>query len=45
VAAGKSLSVIDASMASIRDGNHAINLHKSYPEIRAYTACGNIPAR
>jgi hypothetical protein len=42
VIAGKSTTLVDIEMESIRDGNHAINLHKSYPELRIYTACGNI---
>ena len=45
VSAGKSTTLIDDSLASFTDGNHNINLHKSHPDIRIYTSCGNIPAR
>ena len=43
--AGKSTTVVDASISSLTDGQHNINLHKSYPDIRTYTSCGNIPSR
>ena len=43
VVAGKSTTVVDASLTPLTDGSHNINLHKSYPEIRVYTACGEIP--
>ena len=43
VVAGKSTTVVDASLTTLSDGSHNINLHKSYPEIRVYTACGEIP--
>ena len=45
VIAGESTTLVAASLVSVRDGNHAINLHTSYPEIRVYTACGNIPTQ
>ncbi len=45
VVAGESTTLIDATLATLRDGNHAINLHLSYPEIRSYTACGDISER
>ena len=45
VSAGKSTTLIDDSLASLADGNHNINLHKSHPDIRIYTSCGNIPRR
>ena len=41
--AGESVTVVDSSLSELRDGNHAVNLHKSNSEIRAYTACGDIP--
>jgi hypothetical protein len=44
VVAGKSTTVVDASVTTLSDGSHNINLHKSYPEIRIYTACGEIAA-
>lgn len=44
VVAGKSTTVVDASVDTLSDGSHNINLHKSYPEIRVYTACGEIPS-
>ena len=40
---GVSETIVQASLSSLRDGNHAFNLHQSYPEIRIYTACGSIP--
>lgn len=43
VVAGKSTTIVDASVTTLSDGSHNINLHKSYPEIRVYTACGEIP--
>jgi len=40
---GTSSTLVDATLDSLRDGNHAINLHQAgSPGI--YTACGNIPA-
>ncbi len=43
LADGRSSTIIDASLASLQNGNRAINLHKSGPEASVYTACGNIP--
>ena len=43
VTAGKSTTTVDATLRSIMDGNHAINLHKSVPEVAVYTACGKHP--
>ena len=45
VTGGESVTLVDVDLAVLSDGNHAINLHKSYPEIRIYTSCGDIPAR
>ena len=42
--AGKSTTVVDVDLSTLTDGSHNINLHKSYPEIRIYTACGEIPS-
>lgn len=39
---GKSTTLVDANLSSLVNGNFAINLHKSQPEIRIYTSCGNI---
>ena len=33
----------NVTIASLMDGNHAINVHKSEPQSTVYTACGNIP--
>jgi hypothetical protein len=44
VVAGKSTTIVDASVTTLSDGSHNINLHKSHPEIRIYTACGEIPS-
>ena len=45
VVAGESRTVVDAVLESLMDGNHTINLHKSYPDVRTYTACGDIEKR
>ena len=43
VASGASMTTVDATLASLRMGNMAINAHqKGAPAV--YTACGNIPA-
>ena len=42
--AGESTTVVDLDITTLTDGSHNINLHKSYPEIRVYTACGEIAA-
>ncbi len=40
---GSSSTLVEATLDSLMDGDHAINLHKAgSPSI--YTACGNIPA-
>lgn len=43
LSAGVSTTTLDVTLASLRNGNHAVNLHLSVAEIRTYTACGNIP--
>ncbi len=45
VVAGKSTSTVNATLASLRTGNFAINLHKSGADIGTYTACGDIPVQ
>lgn len=42
--AGELTSVVDLDITTLTDGSHNINLHKSYPDIRVYTACGEISA-
>ena len=42
--AGKSTTLVDVSLSTLTDGNHNINLHKSKPEVRIYTSCGDIPS-
>ena len=42
VVAGESVTLVDDTLARLTDGNHNINLHKSYPDIRIYTSCGDI---
>lgn len=37
-------TTVDASLESLMDGNHAVNVHLSADEISTYIACGNIPA-
>ena len=40
---GSSSTLVEATLDSLMDGNHAINLHEvGNPSI--FTACGNIPA-
>ena len=39
---GQSVSTVDVTLASIRGGANAINVHKA-GEAGTYTACGNIP--
>jgi hypothetical protein len=41
---GMSETTVNASLASLMDGNHAINVHKSSAEVQVYVACGNIEA-
>ena len=45
IAAGRSSTAVDASLNSLMDGNHAINVHRSYAEIAIYTSCGDILSR
>ncbi len=42
VVEGKSETVVNARLEDLRDGDNAINIHKSPSEIQIYTACGNI---
>jgi hypothetical protein len=39
---GQSTTDVDASLATIQQSPHAINLHKSAEEIATYVACGDI---
>jgi hypothetical protein len=34
----------NVTIASLMDGNHAINVHKSGAQTNVYTSCGNIPS-
>jgi LPXTG-motif cell wall-anchored protein len=43
VVGGMLTIVVDATLASLMDGNQVINIHKFTAEIGTYTACGNIP--
>jgi hypothetical protein len=43
VVGGTSTTTITATLASLMDGNHAINVHLSKAQIGTYVACGNIP--
>ena len=43
--AGESTTLIDASLASLTDGNTNLNIHKSLNEFAIFTACGDIPRR
>ncbi|WP_217913788.1 hypothetical protein [Miltoncostaea marina] len=42
VADGASETVIDAPLATLRDGTFAINLHRSAGDLETYVACGDI---
>lgn len=39
---GKSTTTVNAKLADIADGKHAINAHKSAAEASVYTSCGNV---
>lgn len=41
---GSSVTTIDASLASIMGGAHAVNVHFSGEDAGTYVACGDIPA-
>ncbi|MEE8046310.1 MAG: plastocyanin/azurin family copper-binding protein [Dehalococcoidia bacterium] len=41
---GRSVTLIDSSIDGFLNGDRAINLHKSGPEIGLYTSCGDIHA-
>ena len=40
---GASTMTVDATLASLQDGDHAVNAHDA-SDASVYTACGNIPA-
>ncbi len=42
---GRSTTLVDVRLEALRDGNSNVNVHKSYPEIKIYKACGNIPVK
>ena len=42
---GASTTLVDVKLEALWDGNSNVNIHKSYPEIQIYKACGNIPAK
>jgi hypothetical protein len=42
VKAGKSTSTVDAKLDDLRNGDYAVNVHKSAAEIQTYVACGDI---
>lgn len=44
IAEGKSTTVVNVSLPSLRTGDFAINAHKSAAEIGTYVACADIPA-
>ncbi len=39
---GHSQSVVSASLASLKKGTFAINVHKSEKDLKTYVACGNV---
>ncbi len=39
---GESSTTVPVSLAKLRSGQYAINVHKSADEIKTYVACGNI---
>jgi hypothetical protein len=45
VVAGESVTLVDEKLSSLRDGNSAINLHKSSDAIPIYKSCGGIPRK
>jgi plastocyanin len=44
IAVESSVTTVDAPLAEIADGGHAINIHESAENIDRYIACGNIGA-
>ncbi|MCZ6538998.1 MAG: plastocyanin/azurin family copper-binding protein [Chloroflexi bacterium] len=40
---GRSVTMIDAPIASFLAGDRAVNLHRSGPEASLYTSCGDLP--
>lgn len=42
---GKSTTMVNATLDSLRTGTFAINAHKSGQEVAVYTSCGAIPAK
>jgi hypothetical protein len=40
---GRSETLVPLGISAMQDGDHAINVHKSYSEISVYTACASIP--
>lgn len=45
VVAGESVTLVDEKLSLLRDGNSAINLHKSTSEFAVYKSCGGIPRK
>jgi hypothetical protein len=41
VVGGKSTTTVDRPLDELRDGGHAINVHKSADELDVYVACGD----
>lgn len=41
---GQSETIVPASLASLMNGNFAINVHRSPEEVQVYVSCGDIPA-
>lgn len=40
---GRSTTTVDVSLAYLKDGDYAINVHRSEAEMDDYVACGDIP--
>ena len=43
VEGGRLEAVQDVDLADLVDGNHSVNMHRSYPHMSRYVACGDIP--
>lgn len=41
---GKSTTVVPVAFAKLLDGKYAVNIHKSFKEIKNYVSCGDIAA-
>lgn len=43
ITGGRSETLVPMSISEFQDGDHSVNVHKSYSEISVYTTCASIP--